>query len=468
MTMWLWIIGGIYLGLLAYATTHSYRRTKTAEDYMMAGSSVGVFFGFLTFAATLFSTFTLMGMPDFFRLHGVGAWIFLAVSDGAMVFLIIWFGFEIRRRVSRRGFRGMAGLLQERYGNRWGGYVYFVGIFLFLIPYVAIQIRGLGIFLSAAFPDTLPVWGWALAIVVGLLIYSEIGGLKAIIYSDAMQGLLLLVVTWIIAIGCVQSFGGTGAMFEAAGRAEPGLLSVPGPRGLFTLQFLIASFFAILFLPVTQPQLTTRLVIMRSTVTMKRMAVAVGVFMMLIIMPTIAIGMFGAVHYPEASTSEFLVEVLLRRQPPILAATVAVGLIAAAMSTADSQVFAMGSEMRSLLSGDERTVMMKTKGAIVFFAFAAFGFAVLSSDELVLLARVSFAGTSLMAPLVLTAVLSKRKPSGILITATALGLALFIASLLQLIPTSVAGLRMDLLILLLLGLLAVLAHLLAAKEEQPA
>lgn len=467
MTLWLWIIGGVYLSLLAYATTHSYRRTKSAEDYMMAGSAVGVFFGFLTFAATLFSTFTLMGMPDFFRIHGVGAWAFLAVSDAAMAFLILSFGFAIRRRVARGGFRGMAGLLQERCGTRWGGYVYFAGIFIFLIPYVAIQIRGVGIFLSATFPDLLPVWGWALSIVVIMLIYSELGGLKAIIYSDAMQGLLLLFVTWIVAIACIREFGGVGSMFDAVAEVEPALLTVPGPRGLFTVQFLIASFFAILFLPVTQPQLTTRLVIMRSNTTMKRMAVAVAAFMMLIIIPTIAIGMFGAVNFAGVPTADFLVDVLVRRHPPVLGATVVIGLIAAAMSTADSQIFALGSELRSLLRGEERRIMINTKLAIVFFAAAAFVFAVLSSDQLVLLARVSFAGTALLAPLVLSAVLGDHPPRRGVLWATGLALLVFVSSLLGALPDVVAGIRMDLLLLILLGLTAFVGHLVTRKQATP-
>ncbi|HEX7072240.1 MAG TPA: hypothetical protein VF190_15615, partial [Rhodothermales bacterium] len=439
MTFWLVLVGGIYLALMVYATTRAYRRTHSVEDYMMAGSRVGVFLGFLTFAATLFSTFTLMGMPDFFRLHGVGAWAFLAVSDGAMLFMLLWFGFAIRRRVRRSGFTGMSGLLRERCGTRWGGYVYFIGVFLFLIPYVAIQIRGLGIFLSAAFPGTMPVWGWALAIIVVMLAYSEVGGLKAIIYTDAIQGLLLLVVTWIVALGCIREFGSVREMFEAAGAVDSALLTVPGPQGLFTTQFLVASLFAIVFLPVTQPQLTTRLVIMRSTTTLKRMAVGVGIFMILVIMPTIAIGMFGAVHHAGTSTPEFLTDVLFRRQSPPIGALVAIGLIAAAMSTADSQIFALGAEIRSLLSGDERTIMLRTKAAIGFFAACAFVFAVLSSDQLVLLARVSFAGTALLGPLVLSVILGERKASSVLEWATSSGLAVFLASLSGVVPSEVAG-----------------------------
>lgn len=454
MTFWLWILGGLYLAALVYATLHSRRQTKSSDDYMMAGSNVGPILGFLTFSATVFSTFTLMGMPDFFRTHGVGAWIFLGVSDGVMVFLILAIGFHLRRRVAQKGFQGMSGFLKSCYGNKWGGFTYFGGVFLFLIPYVAIQIRGIGIFLNAAFPGTLPVWGWATVIVVVLLIYSEIGGLKAIIYSDAMQGIILMTVTWIVAIGCIRSFGGLAPLFEAVKESNEALLSVPGPQGLFSFQFLIASFLAIVMFPFTQPQVAIRMVIIKDTRTLFRMAVAVGIFALLIVLATVPIGMYGAVHLADASTSNFLTQILLFDQPAIVGAAVAVGLIAAAMSTADSQLFALGAELRSLMPGTDKAVMFRTKIAIVVFAVAALAFAILSGDQLVLLARVSFAGTSLLAPMIMTAVFSATAPSKAIILATALGVLIFLGSLLEIFPSSIASIRLDLILLVFLSLFA--------------
>ena len=189
-TGWLAIIGGLYAALLVIATFGARRSTRDANDYMLAGSNLGAVMGCLTFGATLFSTFTLMGMPDFFRTHGVGAWIFLGVADAAVAFMVLWYAGHLRRRAARLDFRGIAGLMASTYGTKWAGYLYFSGVFLFLVPYVAVQIRGIGILLNAAYPDTLPTWGWSLAIVLTLLVYSEIGGLKAIVYSDAMQGLV--------------------------------------------------------------------------------------------------------------------------------------------------------------------------------------------------------------------------------------------------------------------------------------
>ena len=452
MTFWLWVLGGLYVAGLALFAFRGWQFSDDPDDYITAGSNIGVLVGLLTYSATLFSTFTLMGMPDFFRNHGVGAWIFLAVSDGVQVFLVVWFGYHLRKRAQRLGYRGTAGLLSAAYDNPWAGYVFFGGVFLFLVPYVAIQVRGLAIFLEAVFPEALPAWVWSTGIVVAMLIYSEVGGLRAIIYSDVLQGLTLLVVIWIVGVGCVYHFGGVGAMFEQVQQTDDALLSTPGPEGLFSRQWLIASFFGVILLPVTQPQLTTRLMVMRSTEKMNRMAVSIGGFAIAILLPVVAIGMYGAVEYGAAGTREFLSNVLLFEQAGVVAAAAIVGLLTAAMSTADSQLFALGTELRSLLSGDEEVILRYTKTAIVVFGVLALAFSIVSSDRLVLLARVSFNGTALLAPLVIAGVFSTQNPGTENIVAVAAALVLFLSSLVGVVPDHIGPFRLDLLLLVVVGL----------------
>jgi SSS family solute:Na+ symporter len=162
--------------------------------------------------------------------------------------------------------------------------------------------------------------------------------------------------------------------------------------------------------------------------------------------------MYGAVNYPEASTADFIASVLLFDQHAAIAAITIIGLIAAALSTSDSQIFALGSELRSLLKGEEKIVLTKTRIAIVIFGGAALLLSIFSSDELVLIARVSFAGTSLLAPMVFSVVLSKRKPGIEISLATLVGLLIFLGSLFDLVPSIVGTVRLDMLLLIGLGL----------------
>ena len=458
MLSYLLIIGILYIGILMFFSWRTKKQIKTSSDFMLGGAKIGVVIGLMTFAATLFSTFTLLGMPDFSRANGVGAWIFLAFSDAIMVFLILWFGFYLRKRVGKSPYQGMSVLLQKCYQNRMAGYLYFMAVFLFLIPYIAIQIRGVAIFLFSAFPDFIPVWGWSIGIVLIMLIYSELGGLKAIIYADSLQGTLLLVVVWIVAFNCLNQVGGWNVLFERVANIDKELLSTPGPKGLLTPQFLIASTIAILMIPVTQPQLSTRLVIMKNYNALKRMATAVGFFAMLVILPTIIIGMYGAIYYAEASTSEFLGGVLLGEQHEMIAAFIIIGLFAAAMSTSDSQLFAMGNEIRGLLGLKEDDNLRPVRLVIFFFALSALIFSLVSSDELVLLARLSFSGTALMGPMIILGIFSNR-PSGItMIILSLLALLIFILSNLGWFPKQILSFKTDLFLMIVLGLAALINY----------
>lgn len=461
------IIGGAYSASLVYCAVKGRREFAGDErQFMSAGGGIGSTLGFLTFSATLFSTFTLMGIPDFFRVHGVGAWIFLGVTDVAMAFVALWFGMHLRKRIKATEFTSVKDILNESYGGRFAGIVYLIGIFIFLLPYVAIQIRGIAIFLHAVVPGEFDIWIWSIGIVVFMLVYSTIGGLRAIMYSDAIQGVVLLVVTWTIATVCISNIGGLEALFAEVSSSNSALLSTPGPKGLFSVQFLVASFLAIVIMPISQPQLTIRLTILRTDKDFRKMVIAVGLFSILVILPTIVIGLYGAVKYSSASTAEFLSGVLVTEQSTVIAAFAIVGLIAAAMSTADSQLFALGSEFKNTFLSKLAKPITEVKVVIFIFAFLAFLLALVSNDQLVMLARVSFGGTALIAPMVLAAIIKK---CGLRIEIPVLSLAcllLFLLAQIRVLPSTFVGIRIDLFLLIFVSLAVLSSYLYGEASER--
>lgn len=244
-------------------------------------------------------------------------------------------------------------------------------------------------------------------------------------------------------------------MMANVGTQNPDLLTLPGPKGLFSTQFLIGSAIAIVMIPVTQPQLTTRLIVMKDLKSVHKMTYAVGLFAILVILPTAFIGLYGALKYPDVSTSEFLSSALLFDQANPVAALAVVGLFAACLSTTNAQIFALGSELRSLLSGEDKTVMRYTKISLLVFSLVVLVFSIYMSDQLVLLARLSFTGTSVMAPLVLAAVIFENPPKVLILTC---GLALIgiILNILSVIPAQIAGLNFDIVLYMVHGGISVL------------
>ena len=120
------IAGTIYLAILIYLGRRTRVKEKTTSNYLLAGGNLGMLLGLFTTAATIFSAFTVIGMPDFFRTHGIGAWIFLGVADAMMVYVLIRVGVVIRSKARSKDYKGMAGLLTRAYGFKFAGYVAFI------------------------------------------------------------------------------------------------------------------------------------------------------------------------------------------------------------------------------------------------------------------------------------------------------------------------------------------------------
>jgi SSS family solute:Na+ symporter len=451
MKTWLILFTTIYIFTLAYSAYKSKKSIKTSKDYALP--QIGLFLGFLTFSASLFSTFTLMGMPDFFRNHGVGAWIFLGVTDTALAFVLLWFGTALRKKYSKENFNNVSSIIRDKFNSNLAVFIYQIGIFIFLIPYVAIQIKGVSEFVGFSQILNIPSWVWASIFLIILLVYSYIGGMKAIIVSDAIQGIVLLIVTIIISITCVQSVGGMGEMFQQLSEIKPKLLSTPGPKGLLSSQFLLASFVTIILMPISQPQLLTRIVIMKSLKETKKMAIAVSIFAFIIIFCTIFIGFYGAIKYGELNTQNFLFNSLVSDQHAIVGALAIIGLIAASMSTTDSQLFAIQAEVV------QKKSKLWNKFYIIIFGLIALFLSIYSSQELVLLARVSFAGTALLAPMIFIALFSKYKQSLLLPITTLISLILYLTSnLSSIIPTQFIGIRIDIILLLVNSLMGIFVY----------
>lgn len=455
----------IYLAILIFLLRLTRVKEKTTSNYLLGGGNIGTVIGLFTTAATLFSAFTVVGMPDFFRTHGIGAWIFLAVSDAFMVYGLIRVGELLRKKARSLDFKGMSGLMTSTYGHKMAGYVAFGGAVVFLIPYIAVQISGISIFLNAAFPDTIPVWIWSSIIVLIMIIYSETGGLRAIMYNDTLQGILLFIMIWIIGWNCIDHFGSVESMFTKVKSINAELLSVPGPKGLFTPQFLIISAIAIICLPFTQPQISTRVVIMKSSASLRRMAIGLGVVAIFVILPTLFMGMYGAVLYPDATTQDFIGHVLLYDQGSSIAALGLVGLIAAAISTSDSQIFALGSELRSLLVLDDKKAVSITRIFILVFAVLALIFSIVSTEHLVLLARTSFTGTAMMAPMILVGILSSKKLSRLMPVVTLVALITFIFAKIGIFPAKVGSFQIEILLFIGLAISAAVEVLALSKQE---
>lgn len=463
------VIALIYLTVLISLAVIGNRKNKGDEhQFLLAGGNLGTIIGFLTFFATLYSTFILIGMPNFFRVHGVATWIFLGVTDMVLAVFTLWLSLKLRERIASIDFRSIADLIRETYGS-YGILVYVTGLVIFLVPYIAIQIKGASGLLANVVPLEVSQLVWAVIILILMYLYSSIGGLRGIMYCDALQGIMLFTVIWIMAAIVLQNFGGIGKLIQAVEMTEPGLLSAPGPKGLLSVQWLLVGFISIVLLPVSQPQLTSRLCILKGLNERRKLPVLHASFTFLLLIAGLIIGLYGAVEISAKTGPEFIGKLILE-QNVVVGAIALVGILAAAMSTSDSQFFALGSEINSVFAKYSKKLKISpivfVKLVILVFCVAAFIVAMKSSQGLISLAVSGFMGTALMAPMVLISILYKERSfNSVIPVATAISLVMFLMSLFGLVPKMVEGLRTDLILLVINSLISVLVVLTQQKTK---
>lgn len=426
------------------------RESKNARDFLFAGEGFAFWLSFFGVSATLFSTFTLQGMPAFFFNHGIGAWVFLGITDVCLAGILLWGGLQLRRAANHGvsiGAKNLTDLLKSREASGAIIWLYVLAATLFLLPYVTIQIKGVSVLLQASIPIAETHLAWSIIFVVVLGTYTWFGGIRGVYWTDALQGTVLFVVVWIVALVVLMRAGGIAELFDIVRTTRPALLSLPGPRGVLDTQFLVVSFIAICTMPYVQPQFATRVLVARSDRTLIAVSGGLAVFSFLVILPTMFIGL-RAVGIAPDSGAEFLVEVLSMDAAPWLFALFIVGVIAAAMSTTDSQILAVGTEWvtavrRDRIGTDWRSARL-TKVVALGVMLVSLILAQSDFKSLVLFSINSFIGTSYLLPAIIGACRQSPARRGALYLTSFVCVLLFVGSLLGMVPTDLLGLRIEL------------------------
>lgn len=384
----------LYLGIcimLAYLGWK--KRGNTIEDFFTTKRQTGTIITFMTFSATLYSSFMLVGVPGFFYTHGIGSFAFIIFADILMGLLVYYTGREFWQISKEHNIITMTGFIEKRYKSRTAMVIALLISFAFLLPYISTQIIGLGIILSNALNVSVIVI--SITVLIIIFLYSEMGGMRSVSWTDSLQGTILVVVGLMLMFGIISYFGGIESFFMSVRDTNSKLLSAPGPKGLFTMPMLFSFFLMIFLMPVTQPQLLMRFFLPKTKKALRTMLIAVPIYAILAIVPTIFIGFGAKLLDPNLVSGDMSFNTILQIFPEWIRAISIVGVVAASMSTADSQVLALA----SLVTRDLfRSKLKVARLSILVILILVFILSINPPKLMVTLSILSFAGTLQLAP----------------------------------------------------------------------
>ncbi len=200
----------LYLIVLAFLGWKGYKSTKTAADFLVAGRGVHPYIMALSFGATFISTSAIIGFGGAAGIFGLGLlWLtFLNIMVGIFI-AFVFFGKRTRSMGHHLNAHTFPEILGRRYQSKFlqifGGIVV-----LTMILYAAAVLTGACRSLEGMYKIDYDI----ALLLIGVIVtaYVITGGLKGVMYTDALQGTIMFIGMLLFLF---MTFGGLGGVGEA-------------------------------------------------------------------------------------------------------------------------------------------------------------------------------------------------------------------------------------------------------------
>jgi len=217
------VVSGSAIGF--YAGT---RHKMSLEQWTVGSRGFGPLLMWLLMAGETYTTFSFLGASGWAYSRGGPALYILAYLPLSYVisFFILPPIWEMGRQ---HGLQTQSDFFLAQYGNKYlAAFVSVVGV-VFIIPYLQLQLTGLGIIVEVASFDAIGRTQ-AMIIAVALLAgFVFVSGIRAVAWVSVPKDILMVLAAVTIGIAVPRMyFGGIGSMFAALARADPAHLVMPG------------------------------------------------------------------------------------------------------------------------------------------------------------------------------------------------------------------------------------------------
>lgn len=388
--------------------------TSTMSEYFLGGRTLGGVLSALSYSATTYSAFMMVGLAGLTYRGGVGALGFEIVYF-AGVSLIAIFGPRFWRAGKRHGFVTPWEMLGHRYGSAWVAVAAGLVSLVFLIPYSAVQLSGVGYLLSGMTGDAIPFAAGIVLATVLAIVFAFVAGIRSVVWTDSLQALVMMVASLIVGVLVVSELGGFFGLFRTIAETRPEMLQVPGP-GLFSFTTFLGLTLPWFFFSISNPQVSQRLFMPASLGALRRMLLIFLCFGLVYTIISVIWGFSALVAFPDLDNPDRATARLLSSDfvPPVLGVAVMVGILAAAVSTIDSILLTLSSilarDVWGNLGGGAADAAQLKVGKIVIPAISilALIFAAMEISLIAILSVAASAGLVVTVPAIVGAFFWRR------------------------------------------------------------
>ncbi len=367
-------------------------------EYFIANRKIGGFIAAMTYSATTYSAFMMVGLVGLAYAVGVSAMGFELTYLMSTILLLLYFAPQFWSIGRRYNCITPSELLSKRYESDALGGIVTIFSLLMLIPYMSIQFTGIGYLLEglAGIPYLL---GIMIAFII-IITYTLWAGMRSVAWTDALQSLIMIASSIILLFYVIYShFGSFGNFFIALQTHHPKLLSA---RNIPYQKFIGLSI-PWMFFALTNPQVSQRMFISKDRKSLKNMIIGFSIFGFIYTFIVINLGLAARSIFPNISHTDMVTSQILSNVPVVLSLLVFLGIVAASVSTVNSITLTLSSMCTVDIFGkisraDEKRRLLFGKLMVPVIAVLAFLFAMGKFGVIVELSVMSSAGLLATAP----------------------------------------------------------------------
>ncbi len=330
----------VYFGSLKWIATWSHRQAQhTVEDYFLVGRNLGVAALAGTMAASIVNGLAVTGTPALFYRGGILYSQMFVVVLGATA--LMWsFGPRIAAEGARTGVVTQGEYFARYYESRIVHLLVTALGLLALLPFVAIQIAGVGKVLSSVTAGAISFELGVGLCLLSIALYVFYGGARAVVWTDVLQGLVALVFLTLSAVAFSHWVGGLAEGFERVQRLMPEKLVFNRANTPDFIDNLLSWPFAVLLFP----HIFQRLFMAREPQRIRRTAVFSFVLLMIVVTCVLIMAVAATAElYGTLADPDELIAAMYWRHWPAGGVVLTLVIFAVAMSTIDSVLLSVGS-----------------------------------------------------------------------------------------------------------------------------
>ncbi len=415
------------LGLLANRLSRG-----TAEDYMLASHSIGPLLLLMSLFGTTMTAFALVGSTGRAYTLGVGVYGLLASASGivhSLCFFLI--GVPLWRLGRRYGYSTQIQFFRQRLESSAIGWLLFPILVALVVSYLLLGVVAAGavvqVLTAGAFTSSgwfaghgygVPPWLASAVVCLVVLAYVFFGGMRGTAWANAFQTTVFMVLGVLTFVTIARALGGTGNLWQDMQIASQDVPVEQWSRAKISKPV----YFSYLLIPLSVgmfPHVFQHWLTARSAKAFRLPIVMHPIFIMIVWVPCVLLGVWasGPNSGIPAGTGEnrILAMLVQTHAGPVLGGLLAAGILAAIMSSLDSQFLCLGTMFTEDIVVHTHRGDRYSEAQVVLMARLFVAAMVLVTYVLSLFPRAvfdlgiwSFSGFTGLVPLVLAAIYWRR------------------------------------------------------------